>query len=190
MTSRYSPRTIKLPFEEGLVLSGNPEDLLVFLKRYTSEIQRSFDKVGNTYSEFITNVEQNVTNVTEVVETIEETVDHSVASEWTGRQNFNELAITSTSNSVAWNLNVAQCAVHVLTENTTIAAPSNQVAGATYVLRVVQAAGVYTLAWNAVFKWGTAGAPSEPAASGDVAIFSFYSNGTYMYGGEFCREEA
>jgi hypothetical protein len=55
---------------------------------------------------------------------------------------------------------------------------------------VVQAAGLYTLAFNSVFKWGTADAPTAPAASGDVVIFSFYSDGTNMYGVEFIREEA
>jgi hypothetical protein len=110
--------------------------------------------------------------------------------EWTGQQNFDEEAITSSTNSVAWNLDTAQCAVHTLTENTTIASPTNMNAGGCYQLRVVQAAGVYTLAWNAVFKWGTASTPAEPAANGDVVIFAFYSDGTNMYGLEVNRTEA
>jgi hypothetical protein len=112
------------------------------------------------------------------------------AAEWTGQQNFNELAITSTATATAWNLDTAQTAVHTLTENTTISAPSNMNAGGTYVLRVVQAAGVYTLAFNAVFEWGSVPAPEEPAADGDVVIISFYSDGSTMYGGEFNRTEA
>jgi len=63
-------------------------------------------------------------------------------------------------------------------------------AGGTYVLRVVQAAGVYTLAFNAVFDWGEQSAPSAPAASADVLICSFYSDGTNMYSGKFCLSEA
>jgi hypothetical protein len=89
----------------------------------------------------------------------------NVAAEWTKQQNINEAAIT-------------------------ISAPTNLNAGSTYVLRVVQAAGLYTLAFNAVFKWGTADTPTAPAGSGDVVIFSFYSDGTNMYGVEFLREEA
>jgi hypothetical protein len=114
----------------------------------------------------------------------------NVAAEWTKQQNINEAAITSTSNATAWNTDDAQCALHTLTENTTISAPTNLNAGSTYVLRVVQAAGLYTLAFNAVFKWGTADTPTAPAGSGDVVIFSFYSDGTNMYGVEFIREEA
>jgi hypothetical protein len=63
-------------------------------------------------------------------------------------------------------------------------------AGGVYTLRVVQAAGLYLLAFDPVFKWGTADTPTAPAASGDVVIFSFYSDGTNMYGVEFIRVEA
>jgi hypothetical protein len=113
-----------------------------------------------------------------------------IANEWTTQQNFNELAITSTSNATAWNLDTAQCAVHTLTENTTISAPTNMNAGGVYQLRVVQAAGLYTLAWNAAFDWGAQATPAEPAASADEVVFSFYSDGTNMYGIEMCRSEA
>lgn len=121
---------------------------------------------------------------------VAQTPQLNVANEWTKQQNFNESAITSAANSVAWDTDTAQCAVHTLTENTTIAAPTNLNAGGTYLLRVVQAAGLFTLAWNAVFDWGDAATPVEPAANGDVVIFGFYSDGTNMYGQELCRVEA
>jgi hypothetical protein len=118
------------------------------------------------------------------------TMGTSGANEWTAQQGFDEDTITSTSNAVAWNLTTDQCTLHTLTENTTISAPSNMQAGSTYTLRVVQAAGVYSLAWNAAFEWGEAGVPAAPAANGDVVIFTFYSDGTTMYGVEFNRTEA
>jgi len=111
-------------------------------------------------------------------------------AEWTAQQNFNESAITSASNAAAWDLDAAQCAVHTMTENTTISAPTNMNAGGTYILRIVQAAGVYTLAFNAVFDWGSESAPAAPAANGDVVVLSFYSDGSTMYGVEFIRKEA
>ena len=117
-------------------------------------------------------------------------VDTSAGNEYTYQQGFNESAITSAANAVAWVCDTKQCALHTLTENTTISAPSTQQAGTTYQLRVVQAAGLYTLAWNAVFKWGAAITPVEPAADGDVVIFAFYSDGTNMYGTETNRTEA
>lgn len=114
----------------------------------------------------------------------------STPTAWTGQQNFAETAITSSSNATAWNLNTAQMAVHTLTEDTTISAPTNMVAGGTYALRVVQAAGVFTLAFNAAFEWGENAAPAAPTADGDVLICSFYSDGTTMYAGKFCLVEA
>jgi hypothetical protein len=56
----------------------------------------------------------------------------ATAAEWTKQQNFNEAAITSSGNAVAWDTDTAQCALHTLTENTTISAPTNLNAGATY----------------------------------------------------------
>ncbi len=116
--------------------------------------------------------------------------DLTVAKEWTAQQNFNEAVITSSSNAVAWNLDAAQCAVHTMTENTTISAPTNMNAGGTYVLRIIQGAGVYTLAWNAVFIWGQLLASAEPVANGDFILVSFYSDGTNMLAVEVMREEA
>ena len=117
------------------------------------------------------------------------TMDTTAGNEWTAQQGFNESALTSAA-STAWNCDTKQCALLTLGHNATIAAPTNQQAGTTYQLRVVQAAGLYTLAWNAVFKWGAAATPVAPAASGDVVIFSFYSDGTNMYGTETNRTEA
>jgi hypothetical protein len=114
----------------------------------------------------------------------------ATAAEWGAQQNFNEASATSAGAAVEWNLNTKQCAVHTLTEDTTIGSPLNMHAGGHYTLRVIQAAGLWTLAWNAVFKWGVASAPAAPAANGDVAIFSFYSDGTSMYGVEAVRVEA
>lgn len=111
------------------------------------------------------------------------------AAEWTAQQNFNESALSSSSNAVAWNLDLAQSAYLNMTENTTISAPTNMNAGGTYIIRI-EGDGSSTLAWNAAFIWGTQSAPSEPAANGDIIIVSFYSDGTSMYGAEFIREEA
>lgn len=113
----------------------------------------------------------------------------STPTEWEGQQNFNEAAITSTTNAVAWDLDTAQCAYLNMAENTTISAPTNMNAGGTYVLRI-EGDGSSTLAWNAVFDWGEQSAPSAPAADGDVLICSFYTDGTTMYGGKFCLVEA
>jgi hypothetical protein len=111
-------------------------------------------------------------------------------AEWDKQQNFDEAEITSDTGAVAWNVNNEQCAFHTLTEHTTISEPSNIKAGSTYQLRVIQAAGLYTLAWHAAFEWGVPGVPVAPAADGDVVVFSFYSDGTTIYAAEMNRTEA
>jgi hypothetical protein len=112
------------------------------------------------------------------------------ANVWHKQQNSAIETLASSSNAVAWNLTVAQSAKHTLSEHTTISAPSNMVDGGTYVLRIIQAAGLYTLSWNAVFDWGEGTAPDEPAANGDVIVVTFTSDGSAMLGAEFTREEA
>jgi len=122
---------------------------------------------------------------------VAQTPQVDTAKQWTETHYYARSSITSTTNSVAWDMESKPIAYHTLTENTTIAAPSNAVAGGNYILSVIQAAGLYTLAWNAVFDWGAATTPAEPAASGDTVLFMFHSpDGTNFYSSEFCRVEA
>ena len=101
-----------------------------------------------------------------------------------------EIPIVSSGNLVNWNLSVIQAALHEMTENTEIAAPTNMNAGLTTTIRIVQGDGPYTLSWDTIFKWGTESMPVAPAANGDIVIVSFYCNGTNMYGVEMIRDEA
>ena len=77
----------------------------------------------------------------------------NTAQEYTSTKNFNMTTLTSTSNSVAWNLATNQVAKHTMTENTTLAAPTNQVAGATYMLIVVQDSTTRTMSFNSAYKF-------------------------------------
>ena len=104
--------------------------------------------------------------------------------------NSNEAALNSSGNETNWDLDAAQCAVFTMNENSTIMNPTNMNAGGTYVLRVVQAAGLYGLSWDTAYQWGIKNVPVAPAANGDVVVLTFYTDGTLMYGGEFVREEA
>jgi len=94
-----------------------------------------------------------------------------------------EGSLTSSSNSVAWDAGTYQVATHTLTENTTIAAPSNQINGAFYSLKVVQnASAAKTLAWNAVFLTAAGeGMPTMTTTLSGVDIYTFRSDGTNMY---------
>lgn len=86
-------------------------------------------------------------------------------------------AITSTSNSVAWNSDNGIYFSHTLSENTTIAAGSGtEEELQTVVFIITQAAGNYTLAWNAEFDAGISFGSTIPAigtATGDVGMYLF-----------------
>jgi hypothetical protein len=95
------------------------------------------------------------------------------ANEWTAAQNFDQAALTSTSNAVAWDVAAAQAALHVLTEDTTVDAPSNMKAGMFFSLAVTQhASSAKTLAWDAVFL-GTMTTVSSTVD--ETMVFVFYS---------------
>lgn len=102
---------------------------------------------------------------------------------FTKQQYFAVATITSTSNSIAWNAQTAQVAVHTATENTTLANPTNLVAGSTYILRFVQhASSAKTLAFGNAYKWVGGVAPVVSTGASAVDLFSFYTDGTNMYG--------
>lgn len=104
------------------------------------------------------------------------------AQEYTKTHNFNMTTLTSTSNSIAWDLESNQVAQHTATENTTLANPTNQVAGATYLFIFVQDSTPRTLAFGTAYKFPGGTAPTVSTGSGAVDVISFVSDGTNMYG--------
>ncbi len=90
---------------------------------------------------------------------------------------YPEVAITSSSNSVAWDSQAAPNAKHTTTENTTFAAPSNAQTGAFIALNI-QYGGTHTIAWNTVFEFAASTAPTATSTSGKSDQFVFRYNGT------------
>ena len=91
---------------------------------------------------------------------------------------ISQSALTSTSNSVAWNAATQANAYHLLTENTTFAAPSNAVEGAIISVEIAQGGTPYTVAWNTVFEFAASTAPTMTATANKTDIFSFRYNGS------------
>jgi hypothetical protein len=89
-----------------------------------------------------------------------------------------QVALTSTSNAVAWDSTAAANAYHLLTENTTFAAPSNAVEGAIISVEIAQGGTPYTVAWNTVFEFAASTAPTVTATANKTDIFSFRYNGS------------
>ena len=89
-----------------------------------------------------------------------------------------QVAITSSSNAVAWDAAAAANAYHVTTENTTFAAPSNAVEGAIISVELAQGGTARTVAWNTVFEFAASTAPTVTATANKTDIFAFRYNGS------------
>lgn len=95
-----------------------------------------------------------------------------------GSARIAQVALTSSSNAVAWDATAAANAYHVTTENTTFAAPSNAVEGAIITLELAQGGTARTVAWNTVFEFAASTAPTVTATANKTDIFSFRYNGS------------
>ena len=89
-----------------------------------------------------------------------------------------QVAITSSSNAVAWDAAAAANAYYVTTENTTFSAPTNAVEGAIISVEIAQGATPRTIAWNTVFEFAASTAPTVTAEASKTDIFSFRYNGS------------
>ena len=100
---------------------------------------------------------------------------------FTAQQTFNDQALTSGA-TVAWNANTHQVATLTLGHNATIANATNHSSGGVYIMRVTQPAAPKTVAWSTGYKWPANTAPVMTATAAAVDVFTFVSDGTYMYG--------
>ena len=89
-----------------------------------------------------------------------------------------QVAITSSSNAVAWDASAAANAYHVTTENTTFSAPSNGLEGAIIQVEIAQGGTARTIAWNTVFEFAASTAPTVTATANKTDIFTFRYNGS------------
>jgi len=92
--------------------------------------------------------------------------------------NISQVAITSSSNAVAWDARAAANAYHVTTENTTFSAPTNAVEGAIISVEIAQGGTARTIAWNTVFEFAASTAPTITATANKTDILSFRYNGS------------
>tara|TARA_R100001460_G_scaffold85601_2_gene126881 strand:+ start:48 stop:461 length:414 start_codon:yes stop_codon:yes gene_type:complete len=95
-----------------------------------------------------------------------------------GSARIAQVALTSSSNAVAWDATAAANAYYLTTENTTFAAPSNAVEGAIISVEIAQGGTPYTVAWNTIFEFAASTAPTLTATANKTDIFSFRYNGT------------
>ena len=105
------------------------------------------------------------------------------AREYTKTQNFNMTTLSDGAN-ISWDLSQNQVAKVTLAGNRTLDAPSNQVAGATYILIVVQdGSGSRTLNTSAsAYKFPGGTEPTLSTGANAVDILTFVSDGSSMFG--------
>lgn len=89
-----------------------------------------------------------------------------------------QVALTSSSNAVAWDAAAAANAYHVTTENTTFSAPSNSAEGAIISVEIAQGGTARTIAWNTVFEFAASTAPTITATANKTDILAFRYNGS------------
>jgi len=92
--------------------------------------------------------------------------------------NISQVALTSSSNAVAWDAAAAANAFHVTTENTTLSAPSNPVEGAIINIEIAQGGTPRTFAFNTVFEFAASTAPTITATASKTDILAFRYNGS------------
>jgi hypothetical protein len=90
--------------------------------------------------------------------------------------NVAQVALTSSSNAVAWDASAAANAFHLTTENTTFSAPSNAVEGA-FIALEINYNGSHTIAFNTVFEFAASTAPTTTDTDGKTDILVFRYNG-------------
>ena len=101
----------------------------------------------------------------------------------TGAIKFNDLAyipqqaLTSSSNSVAWDTQAKANAFHLTTENTTFAAPTNSVEGS-FICLEINYNGSHTIAFNTAFEFAASTAPTFTSTDGKTDILVFRYNGS------------
>lgn len=101
---------------------------------------------------------------------------------WTEAQAGAYVTLTSSSATIAINLNTGNNFKHTLTENTTLAAPANPTAGQAGVIQFNQhASSPKTIAFNAFWKWpgGTAGTLTATNSAVDVMSYVVDSSAAF-----------
>lgn len=109
-------------------------------------------------------------------------------SEFTKTLNFNQTTLTDAA-TIAWDLESNQVCSVEITDDRTMGAPTNNVAGATYILTVIQdGTGGWGLSWNAEFLWENDEPPELASAPNDITIIMFKDDGTNLFGSVFWSE--
>lgn len=104
-----------------------------------------------------------------------DTAKTDVVQAFTKAQRGTAVALTSSSASIATNASLANNFTHTFTENTTLANPTNLVAGQSGIIVFTQhASSPKTLAFGSYWKFSGGSAPSVTATNSAVDVLAYY----------------
>lgn len=108
-----------------------------------------------------------------------DTAKTDVVQAFTKAQRGTPVALTSSSASIAVDASLGNNFTHTFTENTTLANPTNLVAGQSGVIVLTQhASSPKTLAFGSYWKFASGTAPSVTASNSAVDILAYYVEST------------
>jgi len=150
-------------------------------KASTANVDAGTDSISNARAD----IKQNIDNVNEIIDEFP-SGPYGSKGEYSTMQYFDMSTLNQTSDSsgvVEWSLLTQQVAEITLTANTTLQNPTQQQAGATYVLIVKQdGTGNRTLSYGSEYKFPAGTAPTLSTGANDVDVLCFVSDGTNLYG--------
>ena len=105
----------------------------------------------------------------------------NAVNNYSAQQYFGTQTLTPGA-TIDWNLNTQQVAELTLDQSGSLNAPTNLVAGGTYVLHVKQdSTGTWTLGFDAIFRFPGGTPPTITATADRSDVLTFYSDGTHLY---------
>lgn len=102
----------------------------------------------------------------------------NVAQAYTKAQRGTPVSLTSTTNSIAVDFSLANNFTHTTTENTTLANPTNIVAGQAGIIVITQGATARTMAFGSYWKFSAGSVPSLTATASAVDVLAYYAEST------------
>jgi hypothetical protein len=107
-----------------------------------------------------------------------DTAKTDVVQSYTKAQRGTPVSLTSTSASIAVDFSLANNFTHTTTENTTLANPTNIVAGQAGIIVITQGATARTLAYGSYWKFASGSVPSLTASASAVDVLVYYAEST------------
>ena len=158
-------RTPRSSIDAGTAFTGSTSLLTINIATYEVLIGGSINLNGATGSGSITTVGP----------ISGQTVQSTTANTWSTAQRGAVTALTSSGGAIAINLATSNNFSHTLTENTTLAAPSNATAGQSGCIVFTQhASSPKTLAFNSFWKFAGGTVPTLTATNSAVDVLTYY----------------